>query len=201
MHHQLPVTALLSPSTVTDPMEQVEEAVRGWLEQAVIGLNLCPFAKTVYSQQRVRFAVSAARDPDALLAALEAELQQLAATAPTQTDTTLLAVPLMFADFLDFHFFQGEVAALLRRLEYDRIFQVAAFHPQWVFAGSATEDIENCVNRAPVPLLHLLREDSVTRAISAFGDTTSVTAANQRRLRALGWAGWNQLRQGGSSGL
>ncbi len=191
----------MKPSTVIASAEPVEASILRWLEQVVIGLNLCPFAKAVYSKGRVRIAVSAARNPDALLAALEAELQQLAATAPTQTDTTLLAVPLMFDNFLDFHFFQGEVAALLRRLDYDRIFQVAAFHPQWVFAGSETEDVENCVNRAPVPLLHLLREDSVTRAISAFGDTTSVTAANQRRLRALGWAGWNHLRQGGSSGL
>ncbi len=164
-----------------------------WLEQAVIGLNLCPFAKAVHVKGLVRLSISQANDPDSILEALEAELQHLAATAANVTDTTLLVLPRAFPDFLDFHLFQGEVAALLRRLDFDSIFQVAPFHPRWEFAGSAPEDVENCVGRAPYPVLHVLREASVDRAVAAFPEAARIYEANRIRLRALGWEGWNAL--------
>jgi hypothetical protein len=109
------------------------------------------------------------------------------------TDTTLLVLPRAFPDFLDFHLFQGEVAALLRRLDFDGIFQVAPFHPCWEFAGSAPDDVENCVGRAPYPVLHVLREASVDRAVAAFPEAARIYEANRIRLRALGWEGWNAL--------
>jgi hypothetical protein len=168
-------------------------AVVRWLEQAVIGLNLCPFAKAVHVKGLVRLSISQANDPDSILAALETELQHLASTAATVTDTTLLVLPRAFPDFLDFHLFQGEVAALLRRLDFDGIFQVAPFHPRWEFAGSAPDDVENCVGRAPYPVLHVLREASVDRAVAAFPEATRIYEANRIRLRALGWEGWNAL--------
>jgi hypothetical protein len=168
-------------------------AVVRWLEQAVIGLNLCPFAKAVQVKGLVRLSISQANDPDSILAALETELQHLASTAATVTDTTLLVLPRAFPDFLDFHLFQGEVAALLRRLDFGGIFQVAPFHPRWEFAGSAPDDVENCVGRAPYPVLHVLREASVDRAVAAFPEAARIYEANRIRLRALGWEGWNAL--------
>jgi len=168
-------------------------AVVRWLEQAVIGLNLCPFAKAVQVKGLVRLSINQANDPDSILAALETELQHLASTAATVTDTTLLVLPRAFPDFLDFHLFQGEVAALLRRLDFGGIFQVAPFHPRWEFAGSAPDDVENCVGRAPYPVLHVLREASVDRAVAAFPEAARIYKANRIRLRALGWEGWNAL--------
>lgn len=173
--------------------EAVRAAVLQWLERAVIGLNLCPFAKAVHVKTRIRHGVSAAASADAVLEALEAELHHLARTPPEVTDTTLLVLPAAFPDFLDFHFFQGEVAALVRRLDYDGVFQVAPFHPQWEFAGSASDDVENCAGRAPYPILHLLREASIDRAVAAFPDASRIFEANRERLRALGWQGWNAL--------
>lgn len=178
---------------IDDPHGVGHAAVVRWLEQAVIGLNLCPFAKAVHVKGLVRFSISPAKDPDSVLAALETELQHLAFTAATVTDTTLLVLPNAFPDFLDFHLFQGEVAALLRRLDYNGIFQVAPFHPRWEFAGSATGDVENCAGRAPYPVLHVLREASIDRAVAAFPDAASIYEANRRKLRALGWSGWNAL--------
>jgi hypothetical protein len=164
-----------------------------WLERAVIGLNLCPFAKAVHVKGRLRWQVSLAKDPDAVLAVLEAELHHLAATPPEVTDTTLLVLPKAFPEFLDFHFFQGEVAALVRRLDYDGVFQVAPFHPQWEFAGSQPGDVENCAGRAPHPILHLLREASIDRAVAAFPDASRIFDANRQTLRELRPEGWNAL--------
>jgi hypothetical protein len=164
-----------------------------WLEQAVIGMNLCPFAKAVHVKGLVRLTISPANDPDSVLAALEAALQHLASTSATVTETTLLVLPKAFPDFLDFHLFQDEVTALLRRLDYDGTFQVAPFHPRWEFAGSTPNDVENCAGRAPYPVLHLLREASLDRAVAAFPDAADIYDANRRKLRSLGWNGWNAL--------
>lgn len=180
-------------SSDSPPQSSPHAALQRWLERAVIGLNLCPFAKAVHVKGRVRVCVSSATDADTTLAALETELQHLAATAPETTDTTLLVLPAAFPDFLDFHFFQGEVAALVRRLDYDGVFQVAPFHPQWEFAGSCPDDVENCAGRAPYPVLHVLRETSIDRAVAAFPEASRIYEANRRTLRALGWEGWNAL--------
>lgn len=168
-------------------------ATRHWLERAVIGLNLCPFARAVYLRRRVRLCVSPARDPDAVLAVLATELVHLGSVPPETTDTTLLVLTGAFDDFLDFHFFQQEVAALLRREALVGIFQVAAFHPRWEFAGSAADDVENCAGRAPFPTLHLLREASIDRAVSAFPDASRIYEANRTTLRELGREGWRRL--------
>ena len=185
--HESVASSALSPHT------PLHTALRQWLERAVIGLNLCPFAKAVHVKGRVRVCISSATNEDTTLAALETELQHLAATAPEVTDTTLLVLPAAFADFLDFHLFQAEVHALIRRLDYDGVFQVAPFHPQWEFAGSAPGDVENCVGRAPYPVLHLLREASIDRAVAAFPEASRIYEANRQTLRALGWEGWNAL--------
>ena len=164
-----------------------------WLERAVIGLNLCPFAKSVHVRKQVRYAVTGARTADELLAELESELQRLAATAPQDLDTTLLIHPKVLGDFLDYHFFLAEADALIRRLDFDGIFQIASLHPQYEFSGSAPEDVENYTNRSPYPTLHLLREESIDRAVAAFPDAADIFERNIDTMQRLGHDGWRRL--------
>jgi len=171
----------------------VLRATRRWLERAVIGLNLCPFARAVYSRGQVRLVVSGAQSADALLVALECELLALLSADPRQTDTTLLIHPCAMREFLDFHFFLQEADAALRRLALAGTIQIAGFHPDFEFAGSEPGDIENCSNRSPYPILHLLREDSVSRAVKAFPDASDIYERNRQALRRLGHEGWRKL--------
>ncbi len=168
-------------------------ATRQWLERAVIGLNLCPFAKAVYVKQQIRYVVSRAQTPDALLDELERELALLNTTDPQETDTTLLLAPSLFDEFLDFFFFLPEAEALLKRMELEGTFQIASFHPKFEFAGSESDDIENYTNRAPYPILHLLRESSIDRAVAAFPDAADIYERNIDTLQRLGHAGWAAL--------
>jgi hypothetical protein len=170
-----------------------EAATRRWLERAVIGLNLCPFAKAVHIKNQIRYAVTAARTLDELLADLEHELEALAAADPADCDTTLLIHPEALTDFLDYNFFLGEADAALRRLGFEGTFQIASFHPGYVFAGTADDDIGNYTNRSPHPMLHLLREDSIDRAVAAFPDAAEIYDRNIATLQRLGHAGWRAL--------
>lgn len=179
----------VAPATETE----VVAATRLWLERAVIGLNLCPFAKAVHVREQIRYAVSAAQTADELLAELEHELQTLAAADPETLDTTLLIHPAVMGDFLDYHFFLAEADAAIRRLELDGVIQIASLHPDYEFAGSAADDIDNYTNRAPYPTLHLLREASIDRAVAAFPDAADIFERNIETLRRLGHAGWQQL--------
>lgn len=173
--------------------DAVMEATRQWLERAVIGLNLCPFAKAVHVKQQIRYVVSAAQTPDALLAELERELAFLRDADPAQVDTTLLMVPQQFDAFLDFFFFLGEAEALLKRMQLSGVLQIASFHPQFEFAGNDPDDIANHTNRSPYPTLHLLREASLDRAVAAFPDAADIYERNIETLEKLGHAGWDTL--------
>lgn len=164
-----------------------------WLERAVIGLNLCPFAKAVHVKKQIHYCVSMAQTADDLLSILEVELQSLASADPKLVDTTLLIHPEVMGDFVDFHFFMAEAEALLRNLELDGIVQIAHFHPQFVFAGSDEDDIENYTNRAPYPTLHLLREASIDRAVAAFPVAADIFEKNIETLQNLGHPGWQDL--------
>ena len=166
---------------------------RRWLERAVIGLNLCPFAKAVVAKQQVRFVLSDATTPQALLAELGEELLRLRDTPAEQVDTTLLIHPQVLNDFLDYNDFLDDADALLEALALDGVLQVASFHPDYQFAGSAPDDVENFTNRAPYPILHLLREDSVARAVSAFPDPDAIVERNIETLRTIGSDGWKKL--------
>lgn len=168
-------------------------ATRRWLERAVIGLNLCPFAKAVYAKQQVRFVCSAATTPEALLEELGNELVLLRDTPAEEIDTTLLIHPQVLGDFLDYNDFLDGADALIEALELDGEIQVASFHPQYQFAGTEPDDIENCSNRSPYPMLHLLREDSVERAVAAFPDPDAIVERNLETLRKLGPEGWQKL--------
>lgn len=173
--------------------DAVVDATRHWLERAVIGLNLCPFAKAVHVKQQIRYVVSSAFTPDALLGELEHELAFLDAADQAQTDTTLLIVPQQFDEFLDFFFFLNEADVLLKRMQLEGVLQIASFHPHFEFAGNAPDDISNCTNRSPYPTLHLLREASLDRAVAAFPDAADIYERNIETLEKLGHAGWDNL--------
>lgn len=169
-------------------------ATRTWLEKAVIGLNLCPFAKAVHVKNQIRSVVSQATTPEALLADLITELQNLAATDAQEIDTTLLIHPYVLTDFLDYNDFLDIADAAIDELGLIGELQVASFHPDYQFAGTAPDDIENYTNRSPYPILHLLREASVERAVDAFPDTALIFEQNMATLRNLGRAGWEALK-------
>jgi hypothetical protein len=169
-----------------------------WLERAVIGLGLCPFAKAVCVKRQIRYAVTAATTADALLAELQHELTLLAQADPEEIDTTLLIHPRAMADFIDFHFFLREADAANRDLGLEGKVQIASFHPVYEFAGSAPDDIANFTNRSPHPMLHLLRESSVDRAVAAFPDAAAIYERNLETLRRLGHEGWRRLWTPGS---
>jgi len=172
---------------------EVIDATRHWLEQAVIGLNLCPFAKAVYVKDQVRYAVSAAIDAEGVLTDLEDELLRLHETDSETTDTTLLILPDALDDFYEFNDFEDLSDRLLKRMRLVGTLQVATFHPQFQFAETQVDDIENYTNRSPYPILHLLREDSVERAVEAFPEPESIYEKNIETLQQLGLEGWRRL--------
>jgi hypothetical protein len=168
-------------------------ATRAWIERAVIGLNLCPFAKAVYVRERIRYVVSEAATPEALLAELERELAHLAATSAEETDTTLLIHPGVLTDFLDYNDFLDVADDAVERLGLGGVLQVASFHPRYQFADTAPDDITNFTNRSPHPTLHLLREASVDEAVAAFPEADEIYLRNMQTLRRLGRKGWDEL--------
>jgi len=173
--------------------EKVVAATQGWLDAAVIGLNLCPFAGAVRTSNRIRFAVSGARNIDALFDDLQEELKLLAAADPAQIETTLLIAPNVLGDFLDFNDFLDVADEAVAELELEGEIQVASFHPDYRFAATEADDVTNCTNRSPFPTLHLLREESIERAVEGYGDTAEIFERNVETLRRLGWEGWRKV--------
>lgn len=176
--------------------ETVVADTRRWLERAVVGLNLCPFAKGVLAKRQVHFAVSAADDPQGLLDDFGRELQALVALDASDRDTTLLMAPHGMDDFLGFNDLVGKAERLVRKRGLEGVVQVASFHPRFVFAGTDEDDITNFTNRAPHPTLHLLREDSIARAVEAFPDPAAIYDTNMQTLEDLGPDGWAALDVG-----
>jgi hypothetical protein len=168
-------------------------ATRHWLERAVIGLNLCPFARAVHLKQQIRWVESPARDVAGLLAQLRHELKFLAAADPARVETTLLVHPHVLNDFLDYNDFLDVADAAVEELGLAGVLQVASFHPDYRFAGTARDDVDNLSNRSPVPMLHLLREESISRAVATLPDTAVIYKRNIETLRRLGAAGWHGL--------
>ena len=173
--------------------EAVVAATRQWIENAVIGLNLCPFAKVVYVKGQVRYAVSRARHLDGLLEDLDRELDLLAAADPDEIDTTLLIHASLLRDFLDFNDFMQLAEAAVEEHDLQGVIQIASFHPAFQFEGTEPDDIGNFTNRAPFPTLHLLREASIERAVAAFPEAEAIYERNIETLKALGHAGWQIL--------
>ncbi|BDB23528.1 hypothetical protein Tamer19_51830 [Cupriavidus sp. TA19] len=183
-------------SSAATSADAVIAATRHWLERAVIGLNLCPFAKSVYVKEQVRYVVSTATEAPDVLDELERELRLLDETDPAGIDTTLLILPDAVADFLDYNDLLYFAGRLLGSLGLEGTLQIASFHPQYQFADTEPDDIENYTNRAPYPILHLLREDSIARAAAAFPDAADIYERNQATMRSLGHEGWRRWMAG-----
>lgn len=176
------------------PHDIIIAETRAWVNRAVIGLNLCPFAKAVTVKNQIRYVVTEAESPAALREVFCDEIRFLLAAKPSAVDTTLLIHPRTLTDFLDYNDFLAVAEDALAELGCEGILQVASFHPQYRFAGTAAEDVSNATNRSPYPTLHLLREASVSRAVAAFGNTETIFEANIRTLKALGANGWAALQ-------
>ena len=186
-------TADASPDGVPAALAIAE--TRAWMRRAVIGLNLCPFARAVDVKDQIRYVFSDATDAETLLATLVVELQRLADTDPAIVDTTMVIHPRVFADFEDFNDFLELADAAVEDLDLDGILQVASFHPQFQFADTEPDDITNATNRAPYPTLHLLREDSVDRAVAAFPEAEAIFERNMETLEKLGPQGWAAVKK------
>ncbi|WP_198420674.1 DUF1415 domain-containing protein [Sulfuriferula nivalis] len=172
---------------------QIIKDTQDWLEKAVIGLNLCPFAKAVHVKQQIRYVVSTAKTEAALLDDLLQELDFLMAADPEVVDTTLLIHPWVLTDFLDYNDFLDVADGAAAEPEFNDALQIASFHPQYQFADTELDDIANFTNRSPYPMLHLLREDSIDRAVAAFPEADAIYEKNMQTLRELGLAGWKKL--------
>ncbi|HEX7888205.1 MAG TPA: DUF1415 domain-containing protein [Ramlibacter sp.] len=171
---------------------------RRWLELAVVGLNLCPFAKAVMVKQQVHIVATPVEDGQSILDDFAHELDALVQMDADVRDTTLLVIPHGMDDFLAFHDLTARAERLVRKRGLQGTIQVASFHPRFVFADADEDDIGNYTNRAPHPTLHLLREASIERAVAAFPDPAAIYEANMERLRQLGRAGWEALGVGAS---
>lgn len=189
----LPAMNLVTSSPFPTSDDAVLAAIRQWVERAVIGLNLCPFAKSVHVKGQVHYAVSHATTRADLLQDLITELQALQASDPVVRDQTLVIAPSVLSDFLDFNDFLHDADRALRQLGLEGVLQIASFHPQFQFAGTAADDITNYTNRGPYPMLHLLREDSIARAVAAFPEPETIFEKNMQTLEQLGHAGWAAL--------
>jgi hypothetical protein len=180
-------------TAAADPA-QAERVTLAWVDRAVIGLNLCPFARRVRSKGLLRCIVSEATDAEALLADLCDEIRHLLAVDPSQCDTALLVHPSVLTDFGDHNDFLDAAEAAIDEIAGPGVLQLASFHPDYRFAGTEADDITNATNRSPYPTLHLLRESSIDVAVDAFPDAADIYEANMATLRALGAARWNDLR-------
>ncbi len=180
-------------STPAVDHQAVTAATEQWLEKAVIGLNLCPFAKAVHVKKQIRYVVTEADTPEELLELLMNELQLLSDTDPDKVDTTLIIHPNLLNDFEDYNEFLDVADAALEDMGLVGELQVASFHPHYQFADTDKNDIGNYTNRSPFPTLHLLREDSVERAVEAFPEAEEIFEKNIDTLEKLGHDGWNKL--------
>lgn len=175
---------------------QVAADTRLWVEKAVIGLNLCPFAKAVQIKGQVRYAVSDAIDEEGVLTDLEDELTRISQADPQTVDTTLLILPEALHDFYEFNDFGELFDRLLKRMRLVGSLQVATFHPAFQFADTDPDDMGNYTNRSPYPTLHILREDSIDRAVEAFPEAETIYEKNIETMESLGIEGWRKLMQG-----
>lgn len=168
-------------------------ATRRWIERAVIGLNLCPFARAVYIKEQIRYVVSEARTAEGLRDDLERELRTIVQASPEEIDDTLLIHPQVLTDFLDYNDFLRTANGTVKRLGLVGVIQIASFHPGYQFAGTAPDDITNYTNRSPYPMLHLLREAQMDLAVATFPEAKEIYLKNMETMRRLGLAGWEEL--------
>ena len=185
--------AFKTAAIALEPERVAIEDTQKWLMEAVIGLNLCPFAKAVVVKDRVRYRVCLSSTPQDVLQVLADELLFLASADASLVETTLLIAPYALPDFLDFNQFLGECDALLVSLGLVGELQVADFHPDYQFAGEALHAMGHFTNRSPYPTLHLLRESSLDEAVAVYPDAALIFERNIGSLETLGAKGWADL--------
>jgi hypothetical protein len=182
------------PAQNTLTEKQIIALTSAWVEHVVIGLNLCPFAKPVHTKGQIHYSVSHARDENSLAADLRLSMQNLIATTPDKIDTYLLIHPWVLTDFIDYNNFLDIADEILDELDLIGVLQIASFHPDYQFAGTTADDVTNCTNRSPFPMLHLLREESLDKATTALPDPDVIVNRNLETMTALGHEGWTKLQ-------
>ena len=182
------------PKADTLTEKQIIAYTSAWVEQVVIGLNLCPFAKPVHTKGQIDYFLSHARDETTLAADLRLAMQRLIASTPDSMDTCLLIHPWVLSDFFDYNNFLDIADEILDELELIGVLQIASFHPHYQFAGTTEDDVTNCTNRSPFPMLHLLREESLDKATAALPDANVIVDRNLNTMITLGHEGWNRLQ-------
>ena len=182
------------PEADTLTEKQIIAYTNAWVEQMVIGLNLCPFAKPVHTKGQIDYFLSHARDETTLAADLRLAMQRLIASTPDSMDTCLLIHPWVLSDFFDYNNFLNIADEILDELELIGVLQIASFHPHYQFAGTTEDDVTNCTNRSPFPMLHLLREESLDKATTALPDANVIVNRNLETMTSLGHEGWNRLQ-------
>jgi len=175
--------------------QEIQSLTQKWVEKIVIGLNLCPFAKAVYVKKQIRYSICHATTVDELCLFLNDELNNLIETDAAITDTTLIIHPFVLLDFLDFNDFLDVADEILEMASLEDEIQIASFHPQYQFSGTEPNDIENYTNRSPFPILQLLREKSVEKAVAAFPDAHDIFNKNIKTMKSLGHQGWDELNK------
>jgi hypothetical protein len=186
------MNSFIEADTLTE--KQIIAYTRAWLEHVVIGLNLCPFAKSVHTKGQIDYFLSHARDETTLAADLRLAMQRIIASTPDSMDTCLLIHPWVLSDFFDYNNFLDIADAILDELELIGVLQIASFHPHYQFAGTTENDVTNCTNRSPFPMLHLLREESLDKATAAVPDANVIVDRNLDTMISLGHEGWNRLQ-------
>jgi len=182
------------PRADTLTEKQIIALTSAWLEKVVIGLNLCPFAKPVHTKGQIDYFLSHARDESTLATDLKLAMQRLIAAPPETIDTCLLIHPWTLSDFIEYNNFLDIADEILDELDLIGVLQIASFHPDYQFAGTSEDDVTNCTNRSPFPLLHLLREESLDKATAALPDASVIVDRNLETMNSLGHEGWNQLQ-------
>jgi len=167
------------------PLDSPVALVARWLNQVVIGLNLCPFAARPTGENRVRLALSEARDDEDLLQDLQREMELLDEKTAQQIETTLLIIPHHLQDFFAYNQFLNWAEKLIKRNGWTGVYQLATFHPDYCFAGAEPDDAENLTNRAPFPILHIIREASLEKALAFYPDVDQVPEVNRARVEQL----------------
>lgn len=170
---------------LTHSSPEIETQVWRWLNQVVIGLNLCPFAARPVSENRVRLRLCEAADEESVLGALEAEMLYLDQHPPQEVETTLLVLANCLQDFFDYNVFLGWADQLIKRNGWRGVYQIASFHPDYCFAGAEPDDPGNLTNRAPWPVLHIIREESLQKALAFFPDVEQVPDNNRVTVAGL----------------
>lgn len=165
--------------------KEIQQAVETWVRDVVIGLNLCPFAALPFRENRYRIVISAVSDEEAVLHDLYYECNELQRIEAKELETTLLVLPNVLQDFFDFNQFLDLTDTLLEQNNWLGVFQIATFHPQYQFANTQPGDVENLTNRAPYPILHILRETSMEQAVESFENTGSIPENNIKSMQAL----------------